>query len=339
MVTRRSFVGRALAAPLVAGAVAPQLAATAAAASSPFTPTVARLEQPPFLFGLHEPRATLATRLRTREAQVGRAADVVLVFARITEPVTDLVPALLDAGYEVALCLEWWSAAGGARDVRYSLKEIASGTHDADAVRWFQSLRDLPRPIHVRPLHEGNGDWYPWGVFNGVNELRDYVPAFRHIVRLLWSNADGRGRVQWCVNRMNGRQRTEPIAALYPGDDWVNELAINGYNRPTYRSSTSFADVIGPNYRALKAINPVKPFWIGETASTEKFGDKATWIRAMFETVRTEMVVDCLTWFDSRLVPANEPVRDWNLDSSAGALDAFAHGITINRGVGWTAAS
>jgi endoglucanase len=107
-------------------------------------------------------------------------------------------------------------------------------------VRWFRSLRDLPRPVHVRPLHEGNGDWYPWGVFNGVNEIRDYVPAFRHIVRLLWSNADGRGRVQWCVNRMNGRQRTEPV-------------------------------------------------------------------------------------------------RDWNLDSSTAALDAFAHGITINRGVGWAA--
>jgi hypothetical protein len=95
MVTRRSFVGRALAAPLVAASVAPQLGVTAAAAASTFTPTVARLEQAPFLFGLHAPRATLASRLRTREAQVNRAADVVLVFARITEPVTDLVPALL----------------------------------------------------------------------------------------------------------------------------------------------------------------------------------------------------------------------------------------------------
>ena len=44
MVTRRSFVGAALAAPIVAGAVAPQLATTAAAAASPFTPTVARME-------------------------------------------------------------------------------------------------------------------------------------------------------------------------------------------------------------------------------------------------------------------------------------------------------
>ena len=104
------------------------------------------------------------------------------VFARITEPVTDVVPALVDAGYEVALCLEWWAGGSSARDGRYSLREIAAGRHDDDAVRWFRSLRGLPRPVHVRPLHEGNGDWYPWGVFNGVNAVHDYVPAFRHVV-------------------------------------------------------------------------------------------------------------------------------------------------------------
>jgi hypothetical protein len=302
---------------------------------SPYDPPVGRMQHPPFLFGLHVPRENFARDLRRREQQLGRAADVVLVFARITEPVTDLVPELLDAGYEVALCLEWWGDSSSARDARYSLREITAGRHDDDAVRWFRSLRDLPRPVHVRPLHEGNGDWYPWGVFNGVNQMRDYVPAFRHVVRLLWDHADGRGRVQWCVNRRNGRGRDEPVSAIYPGDDWVHELAVNGYNRPMYGSSTPFADVIGPHYRQLKAISTEKPFWIGETASTARFGDKPTWIREMFETVRREMVVDCLTWFDHRLTPPNEPVRDWNLDSSGAALDAFRRGITVDRGVGW----
>jgi hypothetical protein len=144
--------------------------------------------------------------------------------------------------------------------------------------------------------------------------------------------------VQWCVNRRNGRQRREPVASIYPGDDWVHELVVNGYNRPTYRTSTPFAAVIGPHYRALKAISPQKPFWIGETASTERFGDKATWIREMFETVRSEMVVDCLTWFDHRLAPRGEPVRDWNLDSSDRAMRAFASGVAIDRGVGWSSA-
>jgi Glycosyl hydrolase family 26 len=336
MVTRRSFIGGALAAPVVASTAGVVLRGdTPAGAASPYSPSEERMEHPPFLFGLHAPRDILASRLRTREQQLGRAADVVLVFARITEPVNDIVPALLDAGYEVALCLEWWGPAGGAHDPDYSLKEIASGRHDDNAIRWFRSLRDLPRPVHVRPLHEGNGDWYPWGVFSGGNQIRDYVPAFRHVVRLLWDHADGRGRVQWCVNRMNGRERNEPVSAIYPGDDWVHELAVNGYNRPTYSTSTSFADVIRPNYRALKDISTSKPFWIGETASTEKYGDKARWIREMFETVRREMVVDCLTWFDNRLAPRNEPVRDWNLDSSGAALDAFKRGIAIDRGVGW----
>lgn len=327
---RRGFVRAAVAAPLAAGAL---LRPGRAAAAAPGAQTVARMAQAPFLYGLAVPQSAMAVHLPARERQLGRAADVVLVFARISEQPSDLVASLMDAGYEVALCLEWWDASAGPADPRFSLREIASGAHDEAAVRWFRAFRDLPRPVHLRPLHEANGDWYPWGVFSGVNAVADFVPAFRHVVRLLWDNAGGRARVQWCVNRKNGRERPEPVAALYPGDDWVNELVVNGYNRPEFTRSTPFAEVFEPHYRAVKELSVHKPFWVGETACTERFGDKARWIREMFATVRTSMVVDCITWFDIRKEPPGEPVRDWELDSSPEALAAFRRGLEIHRGV------
>jgi hypothetical protein len=86
MVTRRSFLGGALATPVVAAGAAGVVlhGDSQALAASPYAPSEDRMQQPPFLFGLHAPRDALASRLRERERQLGRAADVVLVFARIT---------------------------------------------------------------------------------------------------------------------------------------------------------------------------------------------------------------------------------------------------------------
>lgn len=178
------------------------------------------------------------------------------------------------------------------------------------------------------------GDWCPWGVFSGSNAVDDYVPAFRRVVRLLWENAGGRARVQWCVNRKNVRHRPEPVRRLCSGDDWVNELVVNGYNRPLASASATFVDIVSPNHRALKALSAHKPFWVGETASTKAHGDKAAWIRDLVATVRSSMVVVCLTWFDIRKTVPGEPVWDWHLDSSPAALEAFRRGVGVHRGVG-----
>jgi hypothetical protein len=329
MLDRRRFIQAAIATPIVGAAVMHETGG-AGAATSVFTPTMPRMGQAPFLFGLAEPYASLATSLSGREAQLGRAADVVVVYGLVTNPVLPVLPGLLQAGYEVVLCLEF-RANTSTNDPAFSLTQIAAGAHDANAVRWFDYLATMPRPVHLRMLHEGNGDWYPWGTYSGTNTVAGYAPAFRHLVTLARSRAASRCIFQFCLSRKNGKDRLDPVSAFYPGDDVVDEMVVNGYNRPEYTAPLRFADVFAPNYQAMKQLNATKPFWVGETASTEKFGNKSAWITDMMTTVRTSMVVDCLTWFDIYI--AGTPPRDWPLDTSAAALAAFRTGISISRNV------
>lgn len=329
MSTRRAFLKAAAATPLAAAAGS-MLTGTAGRVGARDGP--ARLMRPPFLFGLHVPDGDLPTALPAAESLAGRRADVVLVFGLLGQPKVDNIAALQADGYEVALCLEWWDSTKQIRDPRFTLAAIAAGNHDAAAARWWQALATLERPVHLRPLHEGNGDWYPWGVSNGLNRVADYVPAFRRVAEHARSIAGDKVRLQWCVNRLSSGRPATPFASLYPGGDWVDELVVNGYNRPEHRSTTSFEGIVRPAFTELKSFDPTKPFWIGETASTEKRGDKAAWIDGLFRTLRTTMVVDVLTWFHQEVVRPNE-VRDWPFDTSAASLAAFRRGITLTRGV------
>ncbi len=283
----------------------------------------------PYRFGLHVKQDDLDDNLRTAERLATRRADIVLLFAKLREPTRENVERLMDAGYDVALTLEWWNG-GDRHNPEFSLSAISSGRHDRDYERWLRSFRHLPRPVHLRPLHEFNGDWYPWGVYAPANRVEDFRPAWEHVVGLAREVAGDRVIIQWCCNRRHAGGHHGPIAEFYPGDDLLDELAINGYMRPGRRWK-SFEEINGPFYRELKQINPRAPFWIGETACTEQGGDKAAWITDMFDTVLTRMPLDCLTWFHEFLRVRDEPDRDWPFDSSTRALHAFRAGL--QRGV------
>ena len=97
--------------------------------------------------------------------------------------------------------------------------------------------------------------------------------------------------------------------------------------RPGKRRWEQFVEIIGPFYEQLRAINPSKPLWIGETACTEQGGDKAAWITSMFEAILSTYPVACLTWFNERIRVPGEPDRDWPFDTSRRALRAFQEGV------------
>jgi Glycosyl hydrolase family 26 len=280
----------------------------------------------PYKFGLHVDERSLDVNLAHAEKSAKRKADVVLLFAKLSDPISGKIRRMMHAGYEVALTLEWWTG-GQSHDPAYSLRDIAAGRHDASFDRWLQSFRDLPRPLHLRPLHEFNGDWYPWGVYAPGNLVSDFIPAWRHVTQHARAVAGDRVLMQLCYNRVHAQGSHERLSRFYPGDEYVDELAINGYMRPGKRQWKQFVEIIGPFYQQLRAINPRKPLWIGETACTEQGGDKAAWITRMFETVLSTHPVACLTWFDEFVKAHGEPDRDWPFDTSKRSLHAFQQGV------------
>ena len=315
---------------MLRGALAGGLAAALASCSVRVEPGPPRLATP-YRFGLHVAERNLEANLAHAEEQAKRKADVVMLFAKLNDPIRGRVRQLMQAGYDVALTLEWWEGPRQRHDPAYSLREIAAGRHDAAFDRWLQSFRKLPRPIHLRPLHEFNGDWYPWGVYGPANRLTDFPAAWRHVTERARAVAGDRALMQLCYNRVHARGKRDPLARFYPGDQYVDELVMNGYMRPGKRDWQQFVQIMGPFYEQLRAINPGKPLWIGETACTEQGGDKAAWITGMFEAVLSTHPVACLTWFDEYVRIRGEPDRDWPFDTSQRSLRAFQAGVRRTR--------
>jgi beta-mannanase len=156
-----------------------------------------------------------------------------------------------------------------------SLSVIKSGKLDDDlkqlASEMFQWHQANPQvQLIVRPFHEMNGDWYPWGFKNGHNgnTVAQFNPAWRHVRKVM--------RVRfpdlpfmWCANV----HQDDNFIAYYPGNDQVEYLGFDGYNHSTSQGGwVTMAKVFHDSMVALRktpGIDPRKPLVIGETATTE----------------------------------------------------------------------
>ena len=66
---------------------------------------------------------------------------------------------------------------------------------------------------------------------------------------------------------------------VYPGDAYVDWVALDGYNWGTAIPGTGWQSMNGVferSYDAVTTLAPSKPFIIAEVAYTEKGGDKAS---------------------------------------------------------------
>jgi beta-mannanase len=96
----------------------------------------------------------------------------------------------------------------------------------------------------------------------------------------------------------------EPWNALkncYPGDDVVDWIGIDGYNRGVSKSWShweTFQQIFRAAYDTLKVFN--KPMMVAEFASTELGGDKSLWMSVAYSYSKTFMPqIKAMTWFNT----------------------------------------
>jgi len=116
------------------------------------------------------------------------------------------------------------------RDGRATLADVLTGAHD-DA---FRSLgRNLAArgrgDSYLRLGWEFNGDWFPWA----AKDPTLYKAAFRREALLLRSVAP-RLRIEWDGNIGYSQVRHDPFTELYPGDDVVDVVGMDGYDVSWY---------------------------------------------------------------------------------------------------------
>ena len=186
-----------------------------------------------------------------------------------------------------------------------SLEDIAGGGYD-DWLDDFAATIDQASPdgpVLVRFAHEMNGDWYPW-----AGKPKEYRAAFRHVSQRLNQQAP-QVQMVFCPNV------DFPIEPYYPGEESVDWLGLDGYNKDGGQSP---AEVFRKSYEELTALDQDKPVLIGETAATEYPG-KAGWIKDLYENAIPNLMprIKLVVWFDI------DKEKDWRIDSSEESLEAY----------------
>lgn len=205
------------------------------------------------------------------------------------------------------------------------LSAIASGAYDSSIAAWAAAAKAWRHPFFLLLDEEMNGTWYPYSPGQQGNTAADFVAAWRHMHDIFASVGATNVTWVWCPNTIY--PGSSPLAALYPGNAYVDWTGINGYNWGN-GNWKSFGPLFAPTYEALLRIAPDKPIMIGETASAEAGGSKAAWItQALSVDVPKHFDrVKALLWFNWRIYEKSR-WWPWEIESSVSSQEAFRNAI------------
>jgi hypothetical protein len=200
------------------------------------------------------------------------------------------------------------------------LRDIANGWYDSSLTTWAQQARAYGHPFFLRWDWEMNGSWFSWGTTSSnQNTPADYVGAWRHMHDIF--RQAGATNVTWVWGVNVEYSKSTPLEQLYPGADYVDWTAIDGYNQSSSTWWQSFATIFSSTYNHLLQLAPSKPIMVAETSSREVGGSKADWITDALSTqLPTNFPqVKALAWLNWWISSGNP----WEIESSASSQTAF----------------
>jgi len=223
----------------------------------------------------------------------------------------------------------WSSMSGsGSNQPAYQLSDIINGAYDSYITKFAQDAKAWGHPFFLRFDWEMNlMGTYPWVETVNGNSSGQYVKMWRHVHDIFAKVGAANVTWVWCPNAEYSGS-IKPLTSLYPGDSYVDWTCIDGYNWGTNPWKPhvwqTFSQVIGPTYSNVTGtVAPSKPLLIGETASTEYGGSKASWITDMLGTQLPKYFprIKAFLWFNFK------DTVDWPIETSSSAQSAFASGI------------
>lgn len=248
----------------------------------------------------------------------GRSPDYLMWYHNFTSRIDVETVRNLPAG--ITPIITWEPFAGAEKGVdqpKYRLAAIADGDFDDYLRRWAQDLQDVGRLVILRFAHEMNGDWYPWSEQVNGNHPGDYVRAWNHVQDVL--RDAGVTTVQWMWSPNVEFPGSTDLGELYPGDDRVDLVGVDGYNWGTSDVGKVWQwpdEIFGPTVDRLTDLSS-RPILIAEVGSSEDGGDKAEWIRRFGDYLEDNPEVAGFVWFDF------DKETDWRIASSVASSGAF----------------
>jgi beta-mannanase len=235
-------------------------------------------------------------------------------------------PAPLDtirrfAGREITMMVSWepWQWGEALDQPAFRTAAITRGDFDDYLTAWGVALASWDGPVLLRFGHEMNTETYPWSDLTNGNAAGNYAAAWRHVHDVVESA--GATEILWVWSPNVPVPGSQPFAESYPGDAYVDVVAIDGYNwgaSQSWSSWTSPCDLFASGLEMLRSIAPGRPIVIAETGSAEEGGDKAAWNRQLITYLSAQPDVFAVVLFNQ------DKEIDWRIASSPASLAAFA---------------
>lgn len=236
----------------------------------------------------------------------------------------DRLTAIYDAGRTPLFTWEAYTPTPAATppDV---LQRIVNGEYDEYIDRWGSALAewidgsdsgsdDDRRRLLLRPLHEPNGDWYPWAPAASGGGPALYARVWRRLHRRLDRVGVPDDRVAWVWAVNHADVGDVPAESLFPGDDVVDLIGVDGFNWGASQPWSEWAapDVVfGGMFDRVRAISkrPISVPEFGCTTATLEGPDperKGAWLYDAFSYFADQDVV-LAAYFDI------EKETDWQV--------------------------
>lgn len=210
-----------------------------------------------------------------------------------------------------------------------ALSSIINGDYDTYITTWATAAKSWGHPLFLRLAHEMNGNWYPWSVGTNGNTSAQYVQMWQHVHDIFTRVGATNVTWVWCVNVIYSG--STPIAGLYPGDNYVDWISLDGYNRLA-NSWQDFSSVAAATIIQLTNIAPGKPIMVAETGCNQTNNPtetKAQWfLNALTNClpVVQPRVKACVYFNSTNTTDGN----DWRITVPASAATGYQQGIALS---------
>jgi beta-mannanase len=215
------------------------------------------------------------------------------------------------------------------KEVEASLYEaIARGDCDEFLRSVGRNLASYQRPVFLRFAWEMNLPQMYWSVTNVKSKPDDFVAAWKKFHTIV--EEAGARNVIWILSFNTSSASTTPYKDLYPGDEYVDWVAIDGYNwgdSHSWSKWTNFNGVFRNSYNELLAVTDKKPVMLSEVNSAESGGNKADWLTDMLTKQIPESFtkVEAIIFFNENKTTGEKV--DWRLEKSASYIKAINGGL------------
>jgi len=227
---------------------------------------------------------------------------------------------------------------------RFSLSEILAGKWDKYIDSWADEAKAFGRPMFVAWGLEMNGTWFPWsGVFfGGGKEIAPktyagpeyYKKAYRYVVDRV--RARGANNILWVFHANNygfPLDAWNGIVSYYPGDDYVDWLAVSAYGKQFTRASDpwiSAEDAFVYAYDDLTKVSPNKPVMFAEWGIGEfpSVGNKGQWITDAFDIMQKRLPrLKAAVFWSERWQNEDGTYSNLRVTSSPGSVEAYRKAV------------